>query len=226
MKLTKTYTELIENDLFLSIWLKQIDRKFFVESVILPFAQLENNNEAIWYYGQINQNCTLNFLQNNSFDYIINNEKTIFQSLSNVPNNSLIFIGLKIIFYKALHTDFPLSLQDKFTRQLELVHAKYIETGFSLGTTIDVNRIIEAQTTSFILVNAKENDEFQIKASGYSKGRLYAFLDVNNNLLSLAPATHSLYENPEIILAPFGTSKAIFNVNNNQSDYYIIHTRR
>lgn len=92
---------------------------------------------------------------------------------------------------------------------------KYIATNTSVVDLTPVNYT----GAGYAIIDCSEGDLFTIRGSGYSTGRLWAFCDASNNLLTYSSV--SSYAKSKIIEAPANASKLIVNVNIN-IPYYII----
>ena len=74
------------------------------------------------------------------------------------------------------------------------------------------------------VIDCVEGDCFTLKSSGGSNSRAYAFVDENNIILEVAPASANYFDNPIIITAPENTVKVYFNNNTNNDESYILKT--
>lgn len=112
-------------------------------------------------------------------------------------------------FYNSVKTDIgmvdELEMSDPTDRQ-------YISTALSIGDTVDLDPVtaVSAQY-SYCIYECSEGDVFTLSGHGGSAGRMWAFIDSDNKLLSVSEA--ELTQNNLIITAPANASKIIVNFN-------------
>lgn len=75
---------------------------------------------------------------------------------------------------------------------IKFINGYYIATNKSVGAQIDLTPLEGADANNYAIVDAKEGDIFTITGTGGSTGRLWAFVDSENKLLSVSAASASL----------------------------------
>lgn len=82
------------------------------------------------------------------------------------------------------------------------------------GNIVDVNNIEIGHPLNrwqHIVLDCKEHDVFVIKARGGSKGRLWAFIDTENQILNASTAEKNSMNAPIYLYAPHNSAKIIIN---------------
>lgn len=88
--------------------------------------------------------------------------------------------------------------------------SKYIQTGVDVGSTIDVSTLRDSPSFCCKVVPVSPGDLITINGIGGSAGRLWAFVDSSNVLLSVASANATA--DNFLIAAPANADKLILNV--------------
>ena len=95
---------------------------------------------------------------------------------------------------------------------------KYIGTNKNIGTTINLTPIVATSAQyCYAIIACKSGDVFSITGEGGSAGRLWAFIDSNDSLLSVAPSGTT--GNGLIVVAPTNAAKLIVNSLGNAMAY-------
>ena len=90
----------------------------------------------------------------------------------------------------------------------------YIRTNYTDGTVIDyTSRTAAAPEMGCAVIDCAEGDIFTITGTGGSNGRLYAFINSDNELISKSSSSMTVTDFS--IAAPAGSAKCIINVNGN-----------
>jgi len=89
-----------------------------------------------------------------------------------------------------------------------------ITTGVAVGSTVNLSPK-KISGWRYAIINCVSGDKFTINGTGGNNGRLWAFLDSNNILLSVA--VYPLTVNNLVITAPTNATKLIIH-NNNADD--------
>ena len=87
----------------------------------------------------------------------------------------------------------------------------YIDTS---GTIVDINNIETGHPSNrwrHIAFDCKEHDEFIVKAIGGTKGRLWAFIGAENQVLKASEAEKKSMDAPVYLYAPHNSAKIIIN---------------
>lgn len=82
------------------------------------------------------------------------------------------------------------------------------------GTIVDINNIETGHPSNrwrHIAFDCKEHDEFIVKAVGGTKGRLWAFIGAENQILSASEAEKNSMDAPVYLYAPHNSAKIIIN---------------
>lgn len=112
-------------------------------------------------------------------------------------------------FYNSVKSD--IGMKDELIMS-DPTDKQYIKTDISVGSTVDLTPIVAVSAQySYCIYNCAEGDVFTLSGHGGSAGRMWAFIDSSNKLLSVAQA--ELTEDNLIITAPANTSKIIVNFN-------------
>lgn len=88
-----------------------------------------------------------------------------------------------------------------------------IDTGKNIGEIVDLSER-EYAGWGYIIADCEENDSFIINGIGGDAPRLFAFVDGQNRIVSVAEATNGVITNNLIVTAPKNTKKIIINSNN------------
>lgn len=88
--------------------------------------------------------------------------------------------------------------------------SKYIQTGVDVGSTIDISTLRDSPSFCCKVVPVSPGDLITINGIGGSAGRLWAFVDSSNVLLSVASANTTA--DNRLIAAPANADKLILNV--------------
>lgn len=103
--------------------------------------------------------------------------------------------------------------------KIDLDKSNHLSVTYKSGT-ITTNVLIGSAVSLSVLANTSakhgvidcvEGDQFYLRGSGGNSPRLWAFLDVDNKLISISDANKNTYLVPETITAPALTAKAVFN---------------
>lgn len=82
------------------------------------------------------------------------------------------------------------------------------------GTIVDINNIETGHPSNrwrHIAFDCKEHDEFIVKAVGGTKGRLWAFIGAENQVLNASEAEKNSMDAPVYLYAPHNSTKIIIN---------------
>lgn len=86
--------------------------------------------------------------------------------------------------------------------------AGYIKTSYNTGETVTISPTANA-AFSYAVIDCQENDLITLNAYGWTTGRLWAFVDSQNKLIS--KSNGSVEAQNLVIKAPAGTAKCILN---------------
>ena len=95
---------------------------------------------------------------------------------------------------------------------IDLEKGYYIVCNQNTGATVDItSRSVSTSGLGCAVVSCSAGDVFTLNGTGGNTGRLWAFIDSSNNMLTKADASISV-SNIEIV-APINAAKAIININ-------------
>ncbi|MGF2106941.1 BppU family phage baseplate upper protein [Lactococcus lactis] len=95
--------------------------------------------------------------------------------------------------------------------KIQMTSGYYITTGVAVGSTVNLSPQ-QISGWRYAIINCVSGDKFTINGTGGNNGRLWAFLDSNNILLSVA--VYPLTATNSVITAPSNAVKLIINDNN------------
>ena len=90
---------------------------------------------------------------------------------------------------------------------VELISGGYIATN---GTTVNVGAVAPSADHAYAVRSAKEGSSYIVSGLGGATPRLYCFIDASGKVLERADINKS--STKQIIIAPYGTDKVVFNV--------------
>ncbi len=90
------------------------------------------------------------------------------------------------------------------------INGKNLKLAYPIGTVIDLDSPESVGFYSYTVTEVNEGDYIIINGSGGFNPRLWGFLDENNVLLAVAPASEALATNL-LLQAPEGTAKIVIN---------------
>ena len=97
-----------------------------------------------------------------------------------------------------------------------------ITTNVAIGELVDFT-ITENTSAKHSVIDCVEGDVFYLRGAGGNSPRLWAFLDVDDKLISISTTNLDTYNSPLTLIAPSGTYKAVFNTFiNNYPDAFIL----
>lgn len=97
-----------------------------------------------------------------------------------------------------------------------------ITTGLPVGSVVQIT-VSPINDFKHVVLDCAAGDEFIVRGVGGNNPRLWAFVDVNNVLLSVSNADKAYSEQIDVISAPAGAKKLIVNfntLNNNPTELY------
>ena len=94
-------------------------------------------------------------------------------------------------------------------KSIQFTHGYYINDAVSVGSTVDLTPN-SVDSLAYAIVDVSEGDQITINGTGWTNGRLWAFIDSENKLLSVS-ASAITGTNLKII-APENSAKCIINV--------------
>lgn len=85
------------------------------------------------------------------------------------------------------------------------------------GKTVDISSPISLINWEYHVIECAEGDKFTITGLGGNTARLWCFIDVNGNVISVAPPNSHVKD--MLITAPHNTDKLVVNFNNETGEY-------
>lgn len=95
-------------------------------------------------------------------------------------------------------------------KSFTFINGKNLKLAYPIGTVIDLDSAESVSFYSYTVAEINEGDYIVINGSGGLNPRLWGFLDENNVLLAVAPASEALATNL-LLQAPEGTAKIVIN---------------
>ena len=86
-----------------------------------------------------------------------------------------------------------------------------IDTSVGVGNVVDLT-VISNSNARHGIIDCVEGDEFYLRGIGGSTPRLWAFLNADNEIITVASAYAATWLTPDTVVAPANSVKAIFNV--------------
>lgn len=95
------------------------------------------------------------------------------------------------------------------------IGGKYIQTNGDVGSTVAINSPQTSSNFTYAIVNCSVGDKITLNGTGGSAGRLWAFIDSSNAMLSKADA--NAVASNLILTAPANSAKCVINMNTNSA---------
>lgn len=95
-------------------------------------------------------------------------------------------------------------------RHFEFINGKNLKLAYPIGTVIDLDSAESVDFYSYTVTEVSKGDYIIINGSGGANPRLWGFLDENNVLLAVAPASEALATDL-LLQAPEGAAKIVVN---------------
>ena len=95
-------------------------------------------------------------------------------------------------------------------KRVAFTNGGYITTNGGVGSTVTLTPTSNS-VFCYAIENCSAGDTFLIKATGWTTGRLWAFIDEDNKILSVASNSTDASATPLTVVAPIGAVKCVMN---------------